>query len=115
MLASDLDDVADMVPVDAIFGRRPASMLWPSSQPVLEIAVEVLPTIEDALTADLVERLACALIEHGDELRAVRDVLSSALALSHTQHVEIVRLQAALARLLDEFRFLRVQTLQAAA
>lgn len=38
-----------------IFGRPFARVPWPSSRPVLALAVELLPTIADDLTADLVE------------------------------------------------------------
>jgi sugar (pentulose or hexulose) kinase len=68
---------------DEIFSRRLAPAPWPSSSPVLAIVVELLPTIEDDLTADLLEHVALALADRDDELRAVRAVLSSTLALSH--------------------------------
>jgi hypothetical protein len=87
-----------------IFGRRLAPAPWLSSRPLLALIVEMLPTIEDDLTADLVEHLALAFVAVIDELRAVRVVLSSALALSHTQHVEILRLRRRLADLRDARR-----------
>ena len=91
----------DMLLAAEIFGRRPAPVPWPSSRPVLALAIELLPTIADDIEADLIETLALTIIDRGDELRAVRAVLSSALALSHTQHVEIIRLRRRLAVLLD--------------
>jgi hypothetical protein len=100
---------------DEIFGRQLAPAGWRSSRPVLALVVELLPTIDDALTADLLEHLALALLDRDDEVRALRAVLSSALALSHAQNTEAIWLQAALARLRDEYRALRMQTLQAAA
>src|SRR5437762_192734 len=93
-----------MPTADEIFGRRLAPAPWPSSRPVLALVAEVLPTIEDDLTADVLEHLALALADRDDELRAVRAVLSSSLALSHTQHVEIIRLRRRLADLLDAGR-----------
>lgn len=93
-----------MPTADEIFGRRIWPAPWPSSRPVLALVVELLPTIEDGLTADLLEHLALALADRDDELRAVRAVLSSSLALSHTQHVEIIRLRQRLADLLDARR-----------
>ena len=89
---------------DEIFGQRPAPAPWQSSPPVLALVVEVLPTIEDDLTADLVEYLALSLVDRDDELRAVRAVLSSALVLSYPQHTEIRRLRQRLADLLDARR-----------
>lgn len=97
-------DIARMVPVDAIFGRRPAPTPWPPSRAALALVVEVLPAIDDALAADLIEHLALALVDRGDELRAMRAVLSSALEQLHTQHVEIIRLKTRLADLLDARR-----------
>jgi hypothetical protein len=89
---------------DEIFGPQVTPAPWPTSLPVLALVLEVLPTIEDELTADLLEHVALAFVGRDDELRAVRAVLSCALALSHTQHVEIVRLRGRLADLLDERR-----------
>ncbi len=97
-----MSDIAQTA--DEIFGRRLAPAPWPASRSVLALVVEVLPTIEDDLAADLVEHLTLALADRDDELRAVRAVLSSALALSHTQHVEIIRLRRRLANLLDARR-----------
>ena len=85
-------------------GRRLAPAPWLSSRPVLALIVEVLPTVEDDLTADLLEYVALVLVERDDELRAVRAVLSSALTLTHNQHVEILRLRQRVADLLDARR-----------
>ena len=89
---------------DEIFDRRLAPAPWRSSRQFLALVVEVLPLIEDDLMADLLEQLALALGDRDDEVRAVRGVLSSALALSHSQHVEINRLRRRLADLLDARR-----------
>jgi hypothetical protein len=101
-----VSDIAacEMPTADEIFGRELAPAPWPSSRPVLALVVEVLPTIEDELAADLLEYLALALVDRDDELRAVRAVLSSALALTHTQHAEIVRLRQRLHGLIDARR-----------
>lgn len=64
----------------------------------------MLPTVEDDLTADLLEHLALTLADRDDEVRAIRAVLSSALVLSHAQQAKIVRLRQRLADLLDERR-----------
>lgn len=93
-----------MPTADEIFGRRPALTPWPSSRAVLALVIEVLPTVEDDLAVDLVSHLALALVDRGDELRAVRAVLSSALALSHAQHAELIRLRQRLGHLLDARR-----------
>jgi hypothetical protein len=101
-----VSDIAlfEMPTADEIFGQRLAPAPWPSSRPVFALVVELLPTIEDDLTADLVEHLALALVDRDDELRGVRMVLASALALSQTQHVEIFRLKKRLADPLDAGR-----------
>ncbi len=77
---------------------------WPSSRPVFALVAEVLPTVEDDLAAELIECLALALADRNDEVQAVRAVLSSVLALSHTQQVEDVRLRRRVAGLLDARR-----------
>lgn len=79
-------------------------MPWPSSRAGIALGIELLPTIADDLTADLVEYLLLALVDRCDELRAVRSVLAAALAQSHTQHVEIIRLRRRLADVLDARR-----------
>lgn len=93
-----------MPTADEMFGRPLPPAPWPVPGRVLALVVELLPTIEDDLMADLLEHLALALADRDDEVRAVRAVLSSALALSHTQHVEILRLRKRLADLLDAWR-----------
>jgi hypothetical protein len=93
-----------MPTADDIFGRPPTPAPWPATRPVLAIAAKLLSQIVDDRTADLIERLACAIGDQRVELDAVRSVLSAAVTLSHDQHVEIVRLRARLADLLDERR-----------
>jgi hypothetical protein len=90
-----------MPTADEIFGRRLVPAPWSWSCPLLPLVVELLPTIEDDLTVDLIEHLALALVDRDDELRGVRSVLSSALAMSYTQQAEILRLRRRLAELLD--------------
>ena len=104
---------ARMPTADEIFGRPPAPVLWPATRPVLEIAIEVLPMITDDVTTDLIEHLAVLLVDCDEALHVTRELLSGALAMTHAQHVVIIRLQARLARLLDEFRSSLMQTLQA--
>lgn len=97
--------VAESMPTaDEIFGQRPAPAPWPSSRPLLELVIELLPAIEDDLTADLVEHVALELVDRDEELRAVRAVLSSALGLLYAQHAEIVRMRRRLADLFDARR-----------
>ena len=93
-----------MPTADEIFGQQLAPPPWLSSRPLLDLVVSVLPLSEDDLAADLLEQLALALVDQDDEIRAVRAVLSSALAMSHTQHVEILRLRRRLVDLLDARR-----------
>ena len=73
----------------------------PSSRLVLAFAIELLPIVDDALVADLIEHLALSLVDRDDERRAARAVLSSALGLSNAQHAEIVRLRRRVADLLE--------------
>lgn len=110
--ATDVAAVESLPTADELFTRRSAPAPWPSSTAVRALGLELLPTIADDLTADLVEHLSLSLVDRGDELRAVRSVLSAALALLHGQHVEIARLRAQHHRLLDEYRALRVKTLR---
>ena len=72
---------------------QPDPAPWLSSRRVLALIVEVLPTVEDDLTADLLEYVALVLSDRDDEVRAIRTVLSSALVLSHAHHVEVIRLR----------------------
>lgn len=82
-----------MLTADTIFGRPPTPVASPPTRPLLAKAIEMLSTIEADVPADLVEQLAVAIVNREDELKAVRMVLSAALALTFTQHNEIVRLQ----------------------
>ena len=84
-----------------IFGSRIAPAPWLASRPVFALVAEVLPTIKDDLTADLLEYVALVLADRDDELRAIRAVVSSALALSHAQHIKVTRLRQRLADLLE--------------
>lgn len=104
MTAGVLAPRSTMPTADEIFGSRIAPVPWLSSRPVFALVVEVLPTIEDDLTADLIEYLVLILADRDDEVRAIRAVLSSALALSHAQHVEVIRLRRRLGDLLDARR-----------
>jgi hypothetical protein len=90
-----------------IFGERIAPAPWLSSRSVFALVAEVLPTVEDNLAAELLEHVALALADRDDEVRAIRAVLSSALALSHAQQAAIVRLRRRLADLLDAQRLER--------
>jgi hypothetical protein len=89
---------------DEIFDRPAAASPWPSWQPLVALVSELLPTIEDLLILDLVECLGLALVERDEEVHAVRAVLSLALAESHIQYEEILRLRRRLADLLDARR-----------
>jgi hypothetical protein len=75
---------------------------WPSTQPVLGLAVEALPVVTDNLAADLVEQLALAFTDLQSELRAGRAVVAASLALAHSQHLEIRRLRHRVGALLGE-------------
>ena len=93
-----------MPTADEIFGQQFAPPPWLSSRPLLDLVVSVLPLIDDDLAADLLEQLALALVDRDGEVGGVRAVLSAALAMSHTQHGEILRLRRRLVDLLDARR-----------
>ena len=93
-----------MVTAEEIFGRPVPPVPWPTTRPVLELAIEMLPVVADKLTADLVTLLVEALVDVTEEMSAVRAGLSSSLDLLHAQQSEIVRLRERLAGLLDELR-----------
>jgi hypothetical protein len=90
-----------------IFGENVAPAPWPSSGPMLVMAIAQLSNIEDERAADLVDCLVHAILDRDDELRAVRVVLSEALALLHAQHTEIVQLQARVVALRGQLRIVR--------
>ena len=98
------DAPSQMPSADEIFGRRMAPPPWSRSRPVLALAVELLPTVADDLTADLLEEMALTMAHRDEELRAVRMVLSQALERLHRQYVETRRLQRRLAVRLDAER-----------
>ena len=95
--------IAGALTPDEGFSQRPA-LPGPSLSAVLAIGIELLPTIEDGLLADLVEHLLFALVERDETLLAVRSVLSNALKHAHGLHEENVRLRRRLAELLDARR-----------
>lgn len=65
---------------------------WPTSRPVLHVALAALPLLQDDIAAALITRMATTIADLGDELRAVRTILSYALADAHAQHVAVRRL-----------------------
>ena len=56
---------------------------WPSSARLLAVVVELLPTIQDDLAADLVVQLALALVERDEQVRSIREVKSVTLDELH--------------------------------
>lgn len=66
----------------------------PSKDALLALVVELLPLIDDDLTAALFEQIALELLERDSKLDAARFVLSEALALLHTLRAKLARLQA---------------------
>ena len=89
---------------DEIFSRQPARAPWPSSQPVLDVALEALPAIEDDIARDIIAHLAQAIADLRNELAAVRPILSAALTHAHLQHIEIMRLRQRLVDMHDARR-----------
>ena len=74
-------------------GRSAMSELRPSSARLLVLVVELLPTIEDDLLADLVEQLAITLVERDERDRAITEVASVAADELHRTHGENCRLR----------------------
>ena len=100
-MRGDSRNLTGMPTADEIFGRYQVLVPGPSSRAaVLAISIEMLPTIQDDMAADLIQILALALVDRDEELRAVRSVLSAALEHAHKDHVENSRLQRRLAVLL---------------
>jgi hypothetical protein len=91
-------------PPDTGSGRRrgPATRVLSINPSAL--AVKLMPTIEDDVTADLIECFVLVLEEREADLRAVRMVLSATLTITHTQDLEMVRLRRRLADLFAESR-----------
>lgn len=65
---------------------------WPPASPVLALAIEALPAVEDDLAARLTERMALTIADLADELRAVRAVLSASMTQAYEQQLVIDRL-----------------------
>ena len=97
-----------MPTADEIFGQRLALAPWLASRPLIDLVVEVLPISEDGLTADLLEDVALALVDRDNEAVVLRELLSAALDLAHTQHVENLRVKRRLTDSLDAGRRDRV-------
>jgi hypothetical protein len=97
-------EIAEGLPTaDEIFNRSPPTKK-PKLSDMLVIGIELLPTIEDGLTADVVEQLLLALVEREEALFAISAIVSAAMHHSHTLHVENARLQRVLTGLRDENR-----------
>lgn len=88
---------------------RPAPAVWPDPRPVVAVAVEHLPLVTDDDTAAVVEHLAHAVADREAELRAVRVVLSAALAEAHDLRVELRRVRERYHALLDARRAERLR------
>ena len=82
----------------------PAPASWPSSSRLLVLAVKMLPVVEDDLAADLIAQLALLVADKEAELRAVREVESTALAGLHAKHAETERLRERVSCLRSELR-----------
>ena len=83
---------------------QPDSARWPLSFPLLQLAVALLPEIEDEQVASLVEDLAELVIKRDEQVAAMRSVQSPALTELHRQRCETTRLQDRLIELREERR-----------
>jgi hypothetical protein len=86
---------------------RPAPAVWPDARPVVAAAIAHLPHVTDDDAAALIEHLALAVADREAELRAVRTILSAALAEAHDLGVELRRTRDRYHRLLDARRAVR--------
>ena len=86
---------------------HPARSTWPSSGPLLRLAVELLPEISDESLADLVEELAILLSERDEQIAAIRQVLSVALDNLHRAQLANARLRDHVTEVHDEVRQLK--------
>ena len=77
---------------------------WPSSDDVIAAAIALLPTIDDEITAEVVEALALSLIDSREEANAIRRTQAVVLDLLHQAGREGRRLKARLAELLGKQR-----------
>ena len=82
---------------------------WPSSEPLLNLVCEVLPRVEDATAAVLIEDLALLVVDRSEQIRSMRGVSSGALTLAHSQEVQTARLK----RVVIELRQQRQEQAQA--
>lgn len=78
---------------------------WPASRPVVTLALDALPIVEDDLARDVITRMATTIADLGAELRAVREVLSEAMTYATAQQRQAMHARQRLAeRLHDERR-----------
>lgn len=90
-----------MLSASEVFGRPRVAATEPLSREVLTTAIPLLRN-RDGDTSLLIEQSSILLIERDEQLRAMKAVLSEALSLAHAQHLEIRRLSARAAALLEE-------------
>lgn len=70
---------------------------WTRSRGLLTLAVELLPTIDDELVADLVEQLGLAVADRDEELQTIRELQFAMLDDLHLRDVDNRRLRRRLA------------------
>jgi len=74
-----------------------------SSPQLVQIVIKELPTVENDDHAALLRECASALTDHDEDGRALREVLSAALTIFRTQQVLLVKKDAALRRLHENY------------
>ena len=82
----------------------PTSARWPSSSPLIRLAIEVLPGIEDETTATLVEELGMLVEDRDEQIRAMGEVQSVSLDELHTAWRENARLRDVVIELREQRR-----------
>ena len=97
------EGLAKELPASAIrWDLAPADRL--SSRPIFALIGQVLPTVESELVAGLLEETALLLVERDEEVRALHEVLSAAMAHAHAQHTTIHQQRQRVTRLRETAR-----------
>lgn len=84
--------VARELAADEISWNLSTASSWPSAAPVVALAIEALPAIEDVIAARLIERMALTIVDLTDELRSVRSVLTTSMTRAYEQQLVLDRL-----------------------
>lgn len=100
-VASDIASAIsfDLLPLPNVRRQR--------AEQLIDLAIALLPAIEDDVVADMVEELAIALSDADQAVLAERELVTAAMNVARGQHVELGRLRERYAAVTDELRALR--------